>query len=175
VIAAAGRGWTWRGWWRSRSWCAWCAGSRACASGSPACGRLRACGVGQVLGARGVVVGLGRSVGDVWPEVGGALTWGLGSSGCVVRPQVLGGHVMGVESLEYLQRAIEGAPANPGRLASDLVGWWVADSGLYVCARCAGRIMARGCRFPEGEPVWERGVGSPGVCCLCSDAQTAGA
>jgi hypothetical protein len=71
-------------------------------------------------------------------------------------------------TLETLQRFIEGAPLNPGPLAADLTGWLVPDVG-FVCARCAGRIMARGCLFPrDAEPCW-RGTGNARlpVCPLC--------
>jgi hypothetical protein len=68
--------------------------------------------------------------------------------------------------VDYLHRAIEYAPADPGPLAASLVGWWTA-LGNWVCARCAGRIMARGCRFPKSEPKWRDDVGPRGVCCCC--------
>ena len=66
-------------------------------------------------------------------------------------------------TIQQLQSAISGAPANPGQIAADLLGWWTAD-GVYICAKCVGRIMARGCQLTRGaEPVW---TGQPyGTCC----------
>ena len=58
------------------------------------------------------------------------------------------------ETIQYLKSAIEHAPQNPGQLAPNLIGWKTPDD-VYVCAKCAGRIMARGCRLPsESEPIW---------------------
>lgn len=70
------------------------------------------------------------------------------------------------EQLDYLRRAIEHAPREPrGPMAPDLRGWW-AD-GWYVCARCAARIMERGCHLPApATPVWTN-QDSYGRCCLC--------
>jgi len=68
-------------------------------------------------------------------------------------------------TLASLRAAIEFAPAGPGPVAPDLRGWWTPDD-LFLCAVCAGRIFARGCRLPEGSaPAWkgER----DGECCLC--------
>jgi hypothetical protein len=71
------------------------------------------------------------------------------------------------ETLEYLQTAIEHAPSHPGQLAPDLRGWWTPD-GWYLCAKCAGRIMSRGCRLPpESYPVWTDRPEPYGVCCCC--------
>jgi len=69
------------------------------------------------------------------------------------------------ETLTYLRTAIEHAPLDPGKLAPDIKGW-IAEGGLYLCALCAGRIMARGCRVPCGEVVWN-GKRAPEPCCLC--------
>lgn len=61
-----------------------------------------------------------------------------------------------------LLAALANAPANPGPIQDGLLGWWT--DGGYVCAHCAGRIMAQGCRLPAGAaPVWEGG-GSYGRC-----------
>ena len=71
------------------------------------------------------------------------------------------------DALDYLRRAIAHAPIDPGKMAPDLSGWFAGpDRQWYVCARCAGRIMARGCHLPRpAEPVW---ADQPrGVCCLC--------
>lgn len=65
--------------------------------------------------------------------------------------------------VELLKRFIEHAPQNPGVLSDELAGWWT-PAGNYVCARCAGRIMARGCQLPRGtEPAWNDQP--TGVCC----------
>jgi hypothetical protein len=68
--------------------------------------------------------------------------------------------------VDYLHLAIEYAPAHPGPMAPSLVGWWT-NLGNWVCARCAGRIMARGFRFPPAEAHWKRDTGPRGVCCCC--------
>ncbi len=41
-----------------------------------------------------------------------------------------------------LLRFLEGAPTDPGPIAENLIGW--IGEGLAVCARCSGRVMARG-------------------------------
>jgi hypothetical protein len=68
-------------------------------------------------------------------------------------------------TVAQLRIAIEHAPASPGPIAADLLGWWTAD-GVYICSTCAGRIIARGCQLPRGvEAVW---AGQPyGTCCTC--------
>lgn len=73
------------------------------------------------------------------------------------------------ETVLTLRRMLADAPADPGPIAPDLRGWWTV-SGFYVCARCAGRIMARGCQLPAGcKPVW---VDQPtGVCVTCTPAE----
>lgn len=71
------------------------------------------------------------------------------------------------EEVATLRRFIEHAPSNPGPLAADLRGWWTPE-GNYVCNRCAGRIMARGCQLPRGsEPVWDTPPVMTGVCACC--------
>ncbi len=68
------------------------------------------------------------------------------------------------DTLEYLQRAIEHAPQDPGRLAPDLIGW-KTPAGLCLCARCAGRIMARGYQLPRNAtPLWDK---AEITCVLC--------
>jgi hypothetical protein len=69
---------------------------------------------------------------------------------------------------ETMNRFIEHAPQDPGPLAPTMRGWWL-PAGNYLCARCAGRIIARGCAFPRNaEPVWSDGRPEPfGVCCCC--------
>jgi hypothetical protein len=47
------------------------------------------------------------------------------------------------ETVERFAGFLAGAPADPGPIAPGLLGW-VADDGCAICARCAGRIMARG-------------------------------
>ncbi len=69
------------------------------------------------------------------------------------------------ETTEYLKTAIEHAPRDPGRLSPELRGWRTAD-GLFLCPVCAGRILARGCRLPQGtDPVWESDAAGDCVCC----------
>lgn len=60
----------------------------------------------------------------------------------------------GWDVLDTLAGFLEHAPASPGPLAPALKGWSLPPRGI-VCPTCAGRIMARGCRLPEGsEPLW---------------------
>jgi hypothetical protein len=69
------------------------------------------------------------------------------------------------ETVKMLRGFLANAPKDPGPIAPDLLGWCLPDYH-YVCASCAGRIMARGCRLPaKSTPVW-RGMAA-GVCCLC--------
>ena len=68
-------------------------------------------------------------------------------------------------TLDYLHKAIEHAPADPGQMAATIKGWEV-ENGVYLCARCAGRIMARGCRVPDCLPVWSDNP-AVSLCCLC--------
>ena len=57
----------------------------------------------------------------------------------------------------------------PGTIAKGLRGWWTPD-GFYVCAKCASRILGRGCQLPRGsEPAWEDKQDPYGVCCVCVD------
>ena len=59
--------------------------------------------------------------------------------------------------VETLRRFLDGSPQDPGNIAPGLVGWQLATD-IYVCARCAGRIMARGCQLPPNStPVWHNG------------------
>lgn len=68
-------------------------------------------------------------------------------------------------TLDTLRRFIEHAPRDPGPMSTELAGWQSPE--LYLCATCAGRIMARGCRLPDGfDPVWDDQPHA-GECCLC--------
>jgi hypothetical protein len=73
-------------------------------------------------------------------------------------------------TIEYLKTSLEHAPQSPGQLASNLVGWSVPTTEgdtLIVCARCAGRILARGCHLPQNsEPIWRSSEIASVVCCL---------
>ncbi len=70
------------------------------------------------------------------------------------------------DSAEYLRRAAEYGPVNTA-VAENLRGWWTPN-GLYVCAKCAGRILGRGCHFPTGSsPVWIDSPEPYGACCVC--------
>ena len=67
--------------------------------------------------------------------------------------------------ISYLRNALSGAPGHPGNIAPDLLGWRVGEAGHYVCAPCAGRILARGCRLPTpAEPIWDGQEQSECVC-----------
>ena len=78
---------------------------------------------------------------------------------------------------ERLQTMIEGAPAAVAS-ALDLSGWRLAcdDGDWFICAACAARIMARGCRLPgKASPVWcDDGEPAPS-CVVCAPAPVASA
>jgi hypothetical protein len=70
------------------------------------------------------------------------------------------------DELALMRRFIEHAPREPrGAPVADLVGWWLPE-GNYLCAKCAARIIERGCHLPnKSAPVW---TGQPrGTCGLC--------
>lgn len=74
---------------------------------------------------------------------------------------------MSIDTAEYLRDAAKYAPKSPGQLAQNLRGWWT-PAGWYVCATCAGRIMARGCAMPADiTPVWKDKPEPYGVCAVC--------
>lgn len=66
---------------------------------------------------------------------------------------------------DQLLRALDGAPTKPGPINADLRGWWTPQ-GWYLCATCAGRILARGCRL-QATPVWKETAEPYGVCVGC--------
>ena len=58
------------------------------------------------------------------------------------------------DTIASLRGMLEHAPRDPGRIAPELRGWQTPD-GVAVCARCAGRIMGRGCALPrESTPIF---------------------
>lgn len=70
-------------------------------------------------------------------------------------------------TLDDLRRFLEHAPPCP-TIAEGLRGWRVeiaseihpsATRQIFVCADCAGRIMARGCSIGSASPVWTMGDG----------------
>ena len=68
---------------------------------------------------------------------------------------------------DVLRTYIEHAPKDPGTIAEDLRGWTMPDTDEFVCATCAGRIMARGCRLPaSAEPNW-LDQPRPETACVC--------
>jgi len=57
--------------------------------------------------------------------------------------------------LTDLIEILENSPREPGRVNPDLLGWRT-PAGNLLCAHCAGRILARGCRLPAGtRPIWK--------------------
>ena len=57
--------------------------------------------------------------------------------------------------LTTLIEILEHSPREPGRVNPDLLGW-CTPAGTVLCAHCAGRILARGCRLPAGtRPIWK--------------------
>ena len=81
--------------------------------------------------------------------------------------------MIGDPTIETLRRFLEHAPKDPGKLAPALLGWTLTTNNgdgekhYFVCAHCAGRIMARGCHLPGNpEPVW-KSTGIKETCCVC--------
>ena len=67
---------------------------------------------------------------------------------------------------ELIRRILAGAP-EPGPIAKDLAGWQLPN-GLFLCAYCAGRIMARGFHLPrESIPLWRDGKIPEAYCAGC--------
>jgi hypothetical protein len=72
-------------------------------------------------------------------------------------------------TVEQLREAAEYAPPS-GRTADDLRGVKTHD-GHLVCARCVGRIIARGLgHFVRGESLWVDRPGAEGWCVVCGKA-----
>lgn len=76
--------------------------------------------------------------------------------------------------IDLLKRHLECAPVDPVPAPPDLVGWNFHDERAFwrfLCVRCAGRIMRRGCHLPSGsEPLWLDQVGfddRQNSCCGC--------
>ena len=72
------------------------------------------------------------------------------------------------KTAQLIKDSLEYAPAAKDiRIAPGLVGW-VTPENDRVCARCAGRVMARGVMMTMKKPLWS---GSPGAlpfeCCVC--------
>ena len=66
-----------------------------------------------------------------------------------------------LDILKYAPKAPATAPAD------GLVAWRLPEDAGFVCAHCAGRIFARGCRLPQGvTAVWSDTVEAPIVCAL---------
>ena len=79
-----------------------------------------------------------------------------------------------IEEREMLLNRLENAPPEPGTIAPDLRGWWT-PLGWYLCARCAGRVMARGCCLPSGSaPVWADKAEPFGLCIGCEPGEERG-
>jgi len=67
------------------------------------------------------------------------------------------------EYQEELKRNIEHAPEAILNIHATHQGFWLPVEGgdLYICAECAGRILARGISLPNGVPCYKdepRGV-----------------
>lgn len=76
----------------------------------------------------------------------------------------------GSEFAAEVRSVLEFAPVNPGPIAAGLLGWWreVDDGAVYLCARCAGRMLARSFNLPRGmDPVWAGKSGAAGACVGC--------
>jgi hypothetical protein len=78
--------------------------------------------------------------------------------------------VTGAEFAAEVRSVLEFAPVNPGPIAPGLRGWWhkTDDGEVYLCARCAGRMLARSFNLPRGmEAVWTDKPEPFGVCVGC--------
>ena len=74
-------------------------------------------------------------------------------------------HIHSMSDLERLREALRDAPGLARPTAPGLAGW-ECDAG-FVCVRCAGRILQRGCRLPDdAHAVWGQ---APGECALCGE------
>ncbi len=73
-------------------------------------------------------------------------------------------------TISTIKGFIEHAPQDPGPIADGLLGWWATVEGgeAFVCARCVGRIQARGCSLGRSSPVWEDKDEPIGVCVCCN-------
>lgn len=62
----------------------------------------------------------------------------------------------------YAEYGPRNSPMNP-----ELQGW-TTPSGLFVCGKCAARILGRGCQLPRGsEPVWKNQPTPENPCAVC--------
>ena len=69
--------------------------------------------------------------------------------------------------MDYQQILVNCPPT--GFIPDNLHGYWTEDNN-YLCANCAGRILARGILLPKAEPVW-LDAGTPyGQCAGCDNA-----
>lgn len=69
-----------------------------------------------------------------------------------------------------LRSAVQYAPP-AGLTAPDLIGVWT-DGGFFLCAKCVGRVVARGMGHVLGknqEQVWRGDVAPFGVCVTCCE------
>lgn len=76
-------------------------------------------------------------------------------------------------TLEYLKTALEHAPTSGMESHPDFMGWKTPDpESHFVCAKCSGRIMARGCRLPmKSESVWADQCENELTCELCGSVR----
>lgn len=86
----------------------------------------------------------------------------------------MAGEVISNEARDERSRimtALEHAPKDGGKTAPGLRGWWT-PAGWWICAKCAARILARGCALPPrgSRPVWEDEAKPYGVCVGCEGA-----
>ncbi len=73
-----------------------------------------------------------------------------------------------MSNIQYVQSVLSNAPMfvaiNP-----ELSGWFITEDGIteFCCARCAARIMARGCWVfsKSAKPVWTDSI-KPDLPCI---------
>lgn len=77
--------------------------------------------------------------------------------------------------LQYFKNALEFAPKKFTPPPKGLRGYWVpGECGnlYYLCATCAGRMIARGCSIGRNAvPVWSNTPEPYGVCIGCNPPQ----
>ena len=76
-----------------------------------------------------------------------------------------------------LHQQIEHAP-KPGVIASGLLGWWLpveTDSisgDVFLCSKCASRIIGRGFSVPKGGvPAWQTDTSKITGRCICCETE----
>jgi hypothetical protein len=75
------------------------------------------------------------------------------------------------DEVATLRSYLEHSPADPGPIAENLVGW-ITTADNFLCARCAGRLMVRGCPLPLRTAVWRFAVVHHTDCVCCAEVKS---